>query len=83
VKDLQTGRVSITSQNHGYAVSPEGLEGYGLEVSSINLNDNTVEGLRHVELPVFSIQFHPEASPGPRDSTNLFEDFVDMLDQKP
>jgi len=82
VKDLVTGRVSITSQNHGYAVSPKGLEGSGLEVSSINLNDGTVEGLRHTELPVFSIQFHPEASPGPRDSTSLFEEFVDMLDGK-
>lgn len=79
VKELATGRVSITSQNHGYAVSPDGLEGSGLEVSRLNLNDNTVEGLRHTELPVFSIQYHPEASPGPRDSMGLFEEFVEQL----
>jgi carbamoyl-phosphate synthase small subunit len=82
VKDLRTGRVSITSQNHGYAVTPEGLEGSGLEVSHINLNDGTVEGLRHAELPVFSIQYHPEASPGPRDSSDLFENFVDLMESR-
>jgi carbamoyl-phosphate synthase small subunit len=83
VKDLATGRVSITSQNHGYAVDAAGLEGSGLEVSRLNLNDNTVEGLRHRELPVFSIQYHPEASPGPRDSMGLFEEFVSMLEEHP
>jgi carbamoyl-phosphate synthase small subunit len=76
VKDLQTGRVTITSQNHGFAVDPTGLEGSGLEVTHINLNDGTVEGLQHRELPVFTIQYHPEANPGPRDSEYLFERFV-------
>jgi carbamoyl-phosphate synthase small subunit len=76
VKDLGSGRVYITSQNHGYAVDPAGLDRTGLEVSHINLNDQTVEGLRHRELPVFTIQYHPEASPGPRDSHYLFERFV-------
>lgn len=80
VKNLQTGRVSITSQNHGYAVSPESIQGTGLKVDSINLNDGTVEGLRHEELPVFSIQFHPEASPGPRDRANAFEEFMEMME---
>jgi carbamoyl-phosphate synthase small subunit len=76
VKDLETGRVYITSQNHGYAVDPAALAGSGLEVSHINLNDGTVEGLRHRERPLFTIQYHPEASPGPRDSRHLFERFV-------
>jgi carbamoyl-phosphate synthase small subunit len=79
VKDLQTGRVTITSQNHGFAVDPTGLEGSGLEVTHINLNDGTVEGLQHRELPVFTIQYHPEANPGPRDSEYLFERFVRLM----
>ncbi|MFC2018635.1 glutamine-hydrolyzing carbamoyl-phosphate synthase small subunit [Chloroflexota bacterium] len=78
VKDLSEGCVHITAQNHGYAVDPDTLKG-GLEVSQINLNDGTVEGLRHKELPIFSIQYHSEASPGPLDNTYLFERFVDMV----
>ena len=78
VKDLDTGRVHITAQNHGYAVSEGTLRG-GLEVSHINLNDGTVEGIRHRELPMLSIQYHSEASPGPQDSFYLFERFLEMV----
>lgn len=82
VKDLTTDRVYITSQNHGYAVDPDLLRD-GMEVAHINLNDGTVEGLRHRELPIFSIQYHPEASPGPADSACFFRQFVAMLDRHP
>ena len=80
VKDLATGRVSITSQNHGYAVDPDGLKD-GMEVAHINLNDGTVEGLRHRELPIFSIQYHPEASPGPTDSAYFFRQFLQIMEE--
>lgn len=79
VKDLMTGRVYITSQNHGYAVDADSVAGTGLDVTMINLNDNTVEGLAHRELSIFSIQYHPEASPGPMDSAYLFRRFVDAI----
>ena len=78
VRDLATGKVYITAQNHGYAVDPDSLKN-GLEVTHINLNDGTVEGMRHQELPVFCIQYHSEASPGPWDSTYLFKEFVEMV----
>jgi carbamoyl-phosphate synthase small subunit len=78
VRELATGRIHITAQNHGYAVDPDTLKN-GLEVTHINLNDGTVEGLRHKELPIFSIQYHSEASPGPLDNTYLFGRFMDMV----
>jgi len=78
VRDLSDGRIHITAQNHGYATDPDTLKN-GLEVSHINLNDGTVEGLRHRELPIFSIQYHSEASPGPLDNVYLFERFLDMV----
>ncbi|MBI4233335.1 MAG: glutamine-hydrolyzing carbamoyl-phosphate synthase small subunit [Chloroflexi bacterium] len=79
VKDLQTGRVHITAQNHGYAVDDATLPAE-VEVSHISLNDGTVEGLRHRSLPVLTIQYHSEASPGPRDNEHLFDRFLEMVD---
>ncbi len=79
VRDLTTGRVKITSQNHGYAVDPESIEGTGATVSQINLNDETVEGLEAPELRAFSIQYHAEASPGPLDSKGIFKQFVERI----
>jgi len=81
VRDLATGRVYITAQNHGYAIDADTLKG-GLEVSHINLNDGTVEGLRHRDLPILSIQYHSEASPGPLDNRYLFERFLEMVKGK-
>ena len=78
VREVATGLVHITSQNHGYAVDPDGLSSE-VEVSHLNLNDGTVEGLRHTSLPVMSIQYHSEASPGPRDNEYLFDRFLDTV----
>ena len=79
VKDLATGRVYITSQNHGYAVDADSLPAV-LEVTHINLNDGTVEGLRHRDLPILTIQYHSEASPGPQDNEYIFDRFLEMVD---
>jgi len=81
VKDLSTGKVAITAQNHGFAVDPESLP-KNVEVSHINLNDNTVEGMRHKELPIFSVQYHPEAAPGPHDASYFFSQFADLIEDK-
>jgi carbamoyl-phosphate synthase small subunit len=79
VKDLETGKVEITSQNHGFCVDMESLNDPDIELSHINLNDNTLEGLIHKKLPLFSVQYHPEASPGPHDATYLFDRFIEMM----
>ncbi len=79
VLNLQTGRVEITSQNHGFVVDRDSLEAVGGIVTHINLNDQTVEGFRHKTLPIFCVQYHPEASPGPHDASYLFDAFVEMM----
>lgn len=79
VYDIERDRAYITSQNHGYAVKKESIEDKDLIVTHINLNDNTVEGIRHKILPVFSVQFHPEGAPGPIDSAYLFDNFIESM----
>ncbi len=81
VKNLLNGRVEITAQNHGYAVDPESLPA-DVEITHINLNDGTVEGLRHRSEPAFSVQYHPEASPGPHDALYLFGEFVRLMEER-
>jgi len=79
VKNLTTGRVEITSQNHGFAVEPRSLESAGGVATHVNLNDQTLEGFIHRDFPILAVQYHPEASPGPHDATYLFDCFTRMM----
>lgn len=79
VKELESGRCFITSQNHGYTVNEDSVVNTELEVTHINNNDKTVEGLKHTRYPAFSVQYHPEAAPGPHDSSYLFDRFLQMI----
>ena len=81
VKELHTGKVEITTQNHGFAVDIDSIPGGEVELTHVNLNDGTVEGMRHTRLPIFSVQYHPEASPGPHDSRYLFDRFVALMER--
>ncbi|MFS0637413.1 carbamoyl phosphate synthase small subunit [Mesobacillus foraminis] len=82
VKDLKTGKVALTSQNHGYTVEEDSISGTDLEITHIALNDGTVEGLAHKSAPAFTVQYHPEASPGPEDANGLFEQFLSLVESK-
>ncbi len=81
VKNLLTGRVEITAQNHGFAVDPESMDANQIELTHMNLNDQTLEGFRHRSLPAYCVQYHPEASPGPHDSHYLFEEFRQLMSE--
>ena len=82
VKNLRTGRIYITSQNHGYAVDEKSLKNLPLEITYISMNDGTVEGMRHKNFPIYSVQYHPEASPGPRDNFYLFDEFLKLMQER-
>ena len=81
VKDLTTGKIEITSQNHGFCIDPDSLSHVPVRFTHINLNDNTLEGMAHLEVPAFCVQYHPEASPGPHDASYLFDRFIEMIEK--
>jgi carbamoyl-phosphate synthase small subunit len=81
VLNRKTNKVEITAQNHGFAVDPDSISEHTAEITHVNLNDGTVEGLRHKSEPVFCVQYHPEAAPGPHDSLYLFDDFIRLMQE--
>ena len=81
VKDLATGKIEITSQNHGFCVDIDSLDPDQVEVTHVNLNDGSLEGIKHKKYPAFSVQYHPENAPGPHDAVYLFDRFIDMMDE--
>jgi carbamoyl-phosphate synthase small subunit len=82
VKDLRTGKIAITAQNHGFCVDIESMNQTEVELTHINPNDGTLEGMRHKQLPIYSVQYHPEASPGPHDAQGLFAGFLAMMKER-
>ena len=80
VKDLHTGSISISAQNHGYAVDEESMEGKPVRVTHVSMNDGTIEGLEYLTHPSFSVQYHPEANPGPGKHEYLFKHFIDLME---
>lgn len=80
VRDLHTGKIAFTSQNHGYAVDPASIANTDLKITHTEINDGTVEGLEHIKYPAFSVQFHPDAAPGPHDADALFDKFMKLID---
>ena len=81
MKQLHSGKIEITAHNHNFAVDPDSLPSSEVDLTHIDLNDNTLEGMRHRNLPLFSVQYHPEASPGPHDSTILFDEFRKLIEK--
>jgi carbamoyl-phosphate synthase small subunit len=77
---LATGKIAITSQNHGYTVDAKSITNTRLQITHIAINDETVEGLKHLDYPAFTVQYHPEASPGPEDANSLFDRFLAMIE---
>ena len=80
MREIATGRIDFTSQNHGYAVDEKTVDPKRLMVTHVEVNDGTVEGIRHRNYPAFSVQFHPDAAPGPHDALHLFDEFMEMMD---